>query len=349
MLYDRAMRPLPIELPRTTRAVLAAGLVTGLVACGGGECEPSERVRAVFAAAQQEARTGDRQRALDLYGEVVREEPCWKEAWLARARLAGMMGDYATAIESERHLLGEDPDDASAAERLTLAAMQLGDFETASEGVGILSALEPDSVRTLYLGAQLAFEDGDVPRAGELARRAAAKDGSLAAAHHIAAYADEDAAETERAMQGYRRALQADPGHLGARDRLALLLAQTGEADEAAEHRRIHELMTNATPGGFRKQTAAKRVETFLPLVSELAFWPLAWVELGRAYLDGGAPGEAERALRAGLRAHPLHPQMVELLERAQREQGKQPSIPVPPGGRKGKGKGRRPGGGGGL
>lgn len=295
---------------------LAATLALLAVSCAGS-VEPAPTSVEVLGEIDAALGRGDRELAWRLSVELVEAEPRWDGAWRAYAMVARGRQDWSRAIEAGRRLVGDlggGPEDAA---RLADAGLRLGDAAAAAEGLAALRRLDPDGPLTHETGARVAFEEGDLAGAGRLARAALAAGPALPDAHHLAALAAQDGGDRAAAIGHCRRALEADFGHLGARDLLATLLALAGEMLESEEHRRTHSMMIGATRGGFRKGPAQERLVVFADLSSRLPRWELAWIEHGRALLDLDRAPEAEQVLRRGLQRHAGSAALRGLLARA--------------------------------
>ena len=303
-------------VPGPTKLLLPALLAALLAACPGGPEEPGAEARALYARGGEALQRGDTGQALADFKTAADLAPDWTEAWQALAVAAWLTHDYAAFMRAAEELLERDPEDAHVTALLVEVALLAGDAGTAGRAVERLRGLRPQAPKTLLLAARLAFELGELGEAGVLARRASERDASLAEAHHIEGRVHEERGNTAAAAQAYRRALATDPGHQGARDAQASLLARLGHPAEAEAHRRLHGAVAAATERHFRARPAAERAETFGALVAELPRWVQGQVELGRALLERGDLPGAEAALKRALELDPGHPAAHQLYGR---------------------------------
>ncbi len=204
-------------------------------------------------------------------------------------------------------------------------------------GDWLLRAGDKPRARDAYLAA-LSADSKNVPAVLALAGLDAGEGNVDAARRRLASLADskppstaalfelgnleESAGDRTEAMLHYRKVLEVDPGHAGALNNLAWLLAEFANAlDEALKYA---EAAGEADPDNpvvqdtlgwvyYRKglyANAVRHLERAAPGGKAAAQY-----HLGLAYAKVGDFARAEKALRAGLRESPASPEAAEALE----------------------------------
>ena len=303
--------------------------VAALLGCGsessGGKGQPSADARAAHERGIAFAEQGDRRAALRELKEAVRLAPEWDEAWSALAVVAARARDNAARFEAFEYFLAKDPDDEASLYGLAEAALDAGAPERAAAALERLDTRAPLhewSVRLLMLHARLEFELGNVELAGSYATRVARVNPDDADAHYLVGVAAEES-DPAKAEERYGLALRADPGHLGARDRLAVLLSFQDRAAEAARHRDLHSRIVEATVPQFRRLDPGQRFRQFATLCEDLPTWVFAYIEKARAEHDLGRAGDALKTLKAALDLAPDTGEVHSLLAEVYSTQGK--------------------------
>ena len=306
-------------------SVLGLFLALPSAACAPAEVGDRALAEATLARADAALQEGRREVALLELKRAVEEAPDWVLARERLGELARSTGDHAAMVESYQFLLERAENDAARSEAalaVAQAALAAGWPETARGTLELLERTHADDPATLLLHAQLAFEEGDYAAADEAARRVLEHRPRATLALHIRGVVLEEQAPRE-ALALYRLALESDPGHLGARSRLALLLEERGEEQEAARQREIHRAISTAMARHFRRRDPELRVRNFSALARELPEWDRAWIEWARALLELEQPEAARAVLQQALAAGADGPALRLMLADALRRLGK--------------------------
>jgi len=319
-VYNHGMSP-----PRT-RLVSALLVALSLVACSEDN-SPTEGAQQAYDLGVEALQRDDRTGAILQFRAATNISPRWGEAWRGLAYAAWTGRDHKSFIDAARALLERDPDDVEMAWLLADVALAAGMPRAATQGIDVCVRVRPRAASTELLRARLAFELGKIEKAGAHARRAVAKDKSLAEAHHIQGRSAAEAGETEKAHRSYLATLRADPGHLGAHSALSLMLLDVNNTQESAKHRRLHLAISMATERHFRSRPAEERLADFEPLTAELPGWTLGQVELGRALLEAGRLVEARKALAAALQHDGENSEVHHLMGRVMNGLGREKSA----------------------
>ena len=300
-------------------------LAVSTAACAPAESGDRALAEAELARAETALQEGRREAALPELKRAALEAPDWVPARKRLGEVARSLGDHGATIESYGFLLEQATDDAARAEaaaHVAEAALAAGRPETAREALDALAGAGSEDPTILLLRARLAFEEGDYGAADDAARRVLEQRPRATLALHIRGVVLEEAAP-EQALAHYRLVLETDPGHLGAHSRMALLLEQRGELEEAAQHRELHRAIARATARHYRRRAPEGRVENFSALARELPTWDRGWVEWARALLELERPGEARDVLQQALAAGADGPALRLMLADALRRLGK--------------------------
>lgn len=296
-------------------------LILALAACAYTDPDggPTPAAELAYERGRVALSEGRADQAFEEFDDAVGASPAWGEALRARASAAFLGHDDARFVPAATAALEQDPADHELAFLLVEVGLRTGNPAVVERALVALDADRPGSARTLLSHARLAFERGDLAAAEEHARAAAARSPGLAEAHHLVARGAEERGDLDGARFAYQACLRGDPGHLGARDGLALLM----DGDEAALHRDFHTRIGAATARRFRLRPPQDRRDDFEPLVADLPTWLLGHLELGRAQLELSALREANQAFEAGLELDPRHVELHQLMGECLQRQGK--------------------------
>ncbi len=246
---------------------------------------------AAFAEARRAEGEGDRTRAMDLFAEVVRNDPSLADLGMRVAAHCLQTGRLEEAIEHLSSVLAENPGQPHVLGALALAHAMRGDPAKARHALGRALALDPAFPSAHALGYDLDVREQSPANAlASLAARAgpAAKD-SVFWEKTGEAYAQilterDKLAATEvarRSLPLFERALALGPDRISLNVRIADMLAKTDRAAEAAP------LLEKAV----RAEPARDELRTRLAL----------------AYLASQRLPDAARAMEEVVRRNPEH------------------------------------------
>jgi tetratricopeptide (TPR) repeat protein len=311
----------PSRLLTAVPGLAALGLAAAVLPACGGESGPTERERARADALYEEALdTVDEGRNLDaiaFLNDALASDPDHEPSHRLRSAMGERVSHFDEVIESAEWLIARDPDGPETGELLTRivrSSLNDGRIDTARRALVRMEKVEPDSARTAVLWARMHLENGDMVKAKRNAKRSVRLEPAQTIGHHIVGVVLEEEGALEEAILSFRRVLEVDPGHLGARDHLATLLLRSDRTKEARKHRKIHTAIIRATPGGFRHFPPTKRLVAFTDVVELLPEWPKAHMELARALLELNRLEEARESAEAALALDPRNPKAHELL-----------------------------------
>lgn len=309
----------------TSRAAAVAGLASFVFGClcACGASEPTAEARAAFESAAAQTRAGRHSAALRSYKEALELSPQWPEALEAMVDAAMRTDDWASAIEGSEALLAGDPEHAEARWTLGYSKLKSGDLAGARRAAEELASSDVAGSMLALLEAEVAFEEGDLAAARAAAERGLALDAKDAHLRFIVAVALEEGGDEISAIGELRRTIQDDPGHQGARDHLATILARRGLQNEADEQRRLRDLVAQALAPVTRKAPPAEREATYERVCEALPDYAFAWRQLGRARMELGRAADAEAAFERALAADAGQLDLHVLLAEALRAQGK--------------------------
>ncbi|MEM7605386.1 MAG: tetratricopeptide repeat protein [Myxococcota bacterium] len=189
----------------------------------------------------QEEEFVDPAAAAESYEAVVTIDGGHEAANVALARLYRTQGKHDELVRTlERHAEATT-DDARRTDLLLRAARALmkdvGAPERALAICERVLADDPKNVEALGLSARLTAESGDASAAvAAVDRLAESASGSERAGHYVeAGRLLEEAGDKDRAIERYKRALEADPESTAASDALRSLYASRGDAQGAAD------------------------------------------------------------------------------------------------------------------
>jgi tetratricopeptide (TPR) repeat protein len=179
------------------------------------------------------------------YTRLVELDPDDPERRRSRGRMRlTAVGEYRgradEAADDFREVLRTRPDDFDA--RLALAQCLLSDARLAEarEHLQVCRDLRADRIEPLVGLGACALEERDYAGAEQLLLAALRVDADAELALTLLGDVFVRQQQFDRALPYYRRVIERDPRHRGARLKLAQALQQTGRPDEAKEHERIY-------------------------------------------------------------------------------------------------------------
>lgn len=311
----------------TTAAAARLGLLLLLFAallagCARDEVEaqPGPRELAQYKQAVQLLREDSLQHAISILKDLLESTPDFEQGWRTLSEAAQRSGNYPDVMRAQEWILKRYPEETTALALLAHAALADGQPDHAHETLKRLHRLESDKGRTQVLWTRLYLELGEMDLAATHAGRAVRLSPTEVLPHYVLALASEEEGDVEGAIENLRKVVALDPGHRGARDRLALLLLESGNRKEAGRQREIHTAITRAMPGAFRLLSPEIRLENFEPLLELLPEWHVPQLEIGRAQMDLGQLTNARRTLRGALKyagnSTDVHELLAQVLER---------------------------------
>lgn len=186
--------------------------------------------------------------------------------------------DYVVAREQALQLVGHEPGNAFYRALLATAYAGLGQLEQAA-AVADQGPIGPQNDYVyVEVARQLYSAPRGRPRAMTLAARVAQAQPSAPALYLLAEIRG-DQGDVEGQGQLLRQALELDPGHLRARQSLAVQLARLGQADQAEKE--------------------------FRAVLERSPLDPVTHLNLGTLLLQGGRPGEGRRHVERALELEP--------------------------------------------
>ena len=216
----RAQRPwIPLAL---------VGVLSWCGACSGRASGPDPDAAQALESGLAALDAGNTRNAIADLARAAELDPDWVEAWASLNAAAWIAHDPDQLVRSARWLLEHEQGTWRVAERMAEAALGSGMYEEAQEAVDWLSADRPRAPGTRLIEARLAFEKGELDRAGNKARQASQAAQPEAEAFHILGRVAEERGNGAAAVEAYESALELNPGHQGARDALALLHSRRG-------------------------------------------------------------------------------------------------------------------------
>jgi tetratricopeptide (TPR) repeat protein len=186
----------------------------------------------------ERASNGDAEAALFAFRRAAELDPEWSAPLCNLGAAFEIVGRAERAQSSYERALAVDPDNATARFNLARLLRQRGQIGAALALLergwgGAQGVIEPTEL--VALRAEIYIEDGEVERATALLGQAVAS-----APGHPGGWVDlaggwQAAGDRERAEDCLRIALELDPGHVGAKLRLADLLVRDGRYIEAGQ------------------------------------------------------------------------------------------------------------------
>jgi len=161
--------------------------------------------------------------AAELYGRVLKQNPCCEEAL---ANLIGVqieLKDYPAAASCAEQLLNVRPDSRAAHEGLATAAFAVQDYEKASAHCAALVKVAPDAFEG-WFNLGVALEKAGRPEAAKAYSEALRLRPNDASLHLNLGVAYQESGDSEKAKASYQRALELDPNSSTALWNLALVL-----------------------------------------------------------------------------------------------------------------------------
>ncbi|PKO37198.1 MAG: pilus assembly protein TadD [Betaproteobacteria bacterium HGW-Betaproteobacteria-6] len=201
-----------------------------------------------FAMAQAAANAGDNLRALNETEKSLQLRPDWENAALARAQIQARLSPL-TAIDSLSPFVDANP--AARDARLALARLLIAEkrYDEARRHFERLIADNPDNPDVIYPVAMLALQQGDTTTGrAQLERLLTTDFADKSTIHFFLGQLDQEQKNTKGASEHFQ---QVTAGHqyIAARARLAQILLQQGQADEARE------LLRNTRGGTVAERT----------------------------------------------------------------------------------------------
>ncbi|HKE18800.1 MAG TPA: tetratricopeptide repeat protein [Kofleriaceae bacterium] len=185
------------------------------------------------------ASTGDAEAALFAFRRAAELDPEWSAPLCNLGAAFEIVGRAERAQSSYERALSVDPDNATARFNLARLLRHRGLVSAALAVLERSAASEPDSVfeptELTALRAEIYIEEGEVERATALLSEAVATAPTYPGGWVDLAGGWQAAGDRERAEDCLRIALELDPGHVGAKLRLADLLVRDGRYIEAGQ------------------------------------------------------------------------------------------------------------------
>ena len=289
---------------------LLAALALG--ACGGSTDAPAVPAEppltgadlAVVVAAEREL-AQDRPEAVEalLTPLLAREHPPakalfdmgWADYNLAR---------YGECIERMERAVEQDPALLPMARVLGFAHYKLGAYDRAREVFEAIVAARPDAYKAHYGLGQVALTEGRMSEArAHLERALALEPGYLKARFGLARVLHDERRDLE-ALDELEHVLRAQPSHEEAIYVMSQVLANLGRTEEAAAAADRREVVYAARDriGAAERRIRAGEDD------------PLLFLAMAEEFVAIGDAAEASRVLRDGLRRHPGHARLAEVL-----------------------------------
>jgi predicted O-linked N-acetylglucosamine transferase (SPINDLY family) len=230
--------------------------------------------------AEEFARRGQHQAAVDLYRQLGREGATFPYLWLNSGVGLANLGKLEEAAEAFAKAVRQLPDSAQAWNNLGSILGQLGRFKDASECLRQAVSLAPNDVQT-RLNLARALQRAGLLEAVTVA--AAAVQMAPGSTDALCALGDAHLAlgGHEPALAAYEQALALDPNCLRGGNNLGLALFGTGRLEESIN---------------FFEDAVARRPQD-----------PDAWCELGISKLHAGDVSEAIQNLRRAVQHNPTN------------------------------------------
>ena len=185
------------------------------------------------------ASSGDAESALFAFRRAAELDPEWSAPLCNLGAAFEIVGRAERAQSSYERALSVDPDNATARFNLARLLRHRGLVSAALAVLERSAASEPDSVfeptELTALRAEIYIEEGEVERATALLSDAVATAPTYPGGWVDLAGGWQAAGDRERAEDCLRIALELDPGHVGAKLRLADLLVRDGRYIEASQ------------------------------------------------------------------------------------------------------------------
>ncbi len=245
----------------------------------------------------------------------------------ALARSYTLERNGRAALDRVRRHAERHPGSAVVQKTLGDWLLRAGDKPGAHTAYRAAVSADPTNAPAVLALAALEAGEGNLDAARKrLAGLAGAKRRNAAALFELGNL-DERAGDRATAMLHYRRVLEVEPGHPGALNNLAWLLAEfAGSLDEALKYA---EAAGEADPDDpaiqdtlgwvyYRKGLYANAVR-YLERAAARGNRAAVQYRLGMAYAKVGDIARAEKALQAGLRVSPATPEAAEAVELIQR------------------------------
>lgn len=196
-------------------------------------CGASAPKSEVLRRALREHRHGRLLSAVQLYDEVLAEDPESLDAWMNRGTAAVALGHVTEALSAFARAYVLDPQNARATRDAGIGLFALGEFQSAREMLSISLSLDPASIGARLVMARLGLDTGDTANAQAHAVQAvhlAPDDPSAHLELHRATFDDEN---LDLSVGMAERAVQLDPGYDFARICLAAAWDRMGRSEDA--------------------------------------------------------------------------------------------------------------------
>lgn len=197
-------------------------------------CGASAPKSEVLRRALREHRHGRLLTAVQLYDEVLADDPGSLDACMNRGTAAVGLGHVTEALSAFARAYALDPHNARATRDAGIGLFALGEFESAREMLAISLSLDPASIGARLVMARLCLDTGDTASAQTHALQAvnlAPHDPSAHLELHRAMFDDEN---LDLSIGMAERAVQLDPGYAFARICLAAAWDRTGRSKDAS-------------------------------------------------------------------------------------------------------------------
>jgi tetratricopeptide (TPR) repeat protein len=157
-----------------------------------------------------------------------------KRAWESLGETWFRMGRFDRAAAAYRKLIPLEPENPAVYERLGNALSQTRDYEAAVEPLTRVAELRPDSAEVHNNLRLVLAKAGRCLDAIPHYEKVIARKSGLVSAHCNFGLALEELGRSAEAEQQFRRSLELDPGHSGARERLKRINRLRRESTKAA-------------------------------------------------------------------------------------------------------------------
>jgi len=232
--------------------------------------------------ARQFHRSGDFQRAAELYENVLSQHPNSVDVQYLLGTLRLQLTDFQASIELLQEVVRLQPTRADAANNLGIAHKAIGDWESAARRFEEAIQADPDYVQAWFNLASLMAERGLFADAAKCFQRAVELDPDDLAAQLGLANALSQTQDWSAAESRLRHLLSDHPGHPEALIILGFVLVKLERLDEAAEayqtvlanqpdFYQIHNSMSFVLERQGRCVEALKAADTALDLNAEFA------------------------------------------------------------------------------
>jgi tetratricopeptide (TPR) repeat protein len=219
------------------------------------------------------------------------------------------LGKLDKALARTRSALAAHPDSLALIDLEARVLLRAGRNDDARKSAERALAIEPEYAPSLEIVGTLVRSSGDLDGALAYYERAAKSDPANGEYPYLAAQTQLMKGETEKAIAELRSALAADPGHIGANNDLAWLLASNGQdLDEALElalravkRGRSAETLDTLGYVHLQKGNAEEAVEVLDKALEVDPNSPSIEYRLGKALIANGDKDRAEAVLTKAL------------------------------------------------